>query len=56
MVTRILIDKSPAFSHIQLDLHKGFNVISGISGSGKSVFLHAMLSAFWVERILCSIG
>lgn len=50
MITRILIDKSPAFSHIQLDLHKGFNVISGISGSGKSVFLHAMLSAFGLKE------
>lgn len=50
MITRILIDKSPAFSHIQLDLHKGFNVISGVSGSGKSVFLHAMLSAFGLKE------
>ena len=50
MITRILIDKSPAFSHIKLDLHKGFNVISGISGSGKSVFLHAMLSAFGLKE------
>lgn len=50
MITRILIDKSPAFSHIKLDLHKGFNVISGVSGSGKSVFLHAMLSAFGLKE------
>ncbi|TLD98385.1 DNA repair protein RecN [Helicobacter trogontum] len=50
MVTRILIDKSPAFSHIELDLYKGFNVISGISGSGKSVFLYAMLSAFGLKE------
>lgn len=50
MITHILIDKSPAFLHINLDLYKGFNVISGISGSGKSVFLHAMLSAFGLKE------
>ena len=31
-------------------MHKGFNVISGVSGSGKSVFLHAMLSAFGLKE------
>ncbi len=50
MITRILINKSPAFEHLELHLHHGFNVLSGISGSGKSIFLHAILSAFGLKE------
>ncbi|RDU67539.1 DNA recombination protein RecN [Helicobacter didelphidarum] len=50
MIRRILINKSPAFSHLELYVQNGFNVISGVSGSGKSVFLNSILSAFGLKE------
>lgn len=46
MIKRIMVKKSPTFSHFELCFQNGFNVISGVSGSGKSVFLHTILSVF----------
>lgn len=50
MITRILIQKSPTFENLELHLNRGFNVLSGISGSGKSIFLHAILSVFGLKE------
>ena len=50
MITRILIQKSPTFENLELHVNHGFNVLSGISGSGKSIFLHAILSAFGLKE------
>lgn len=50
MIQRILIQKSPTFENLELHVNRGFNVLSGISGSGKSIFLHAILSAFGLKE------
>lgn len=50
MITRILIQKSPTFENLELHVNHGFNVLSGISGSGKSIFFHAILSAFGLKE------
>lgn len=50
MIKRVLISKSPTFSYLDMDFNPGFNVISGVSGSGKSVFLNTILSAFGLKE------
>ncbi|RDU72522.1 DNA recombination protein RecN [Helicobacter aurati] len=55
MIKRILINKSPTFSYIEIYTEAGFNVISGISGSGKSLFLNAMLSAFGLKEPIAEL-
>lgn len=50
MIKRILINKSPVFSYLELDLNPGFNVISGVSGSGKSIFFNSILGAFGLKE------
>ena len=50
MISRVLINKSPTFSYLELYMQSGFNVISGVSGSGKSVFLNSILSAFGLKE------
>ncbi|RDU61731.1 AAA family ATPase [Helicobacter sp. MIT 14-3879] len=50
MIKRILINKSPTFSYLELYTHAGLNVISGVSGSGKSVFFNSILSAFGLKE------
>ncbi len=50
MIKRILINKSPTFSYLELYVKGGLNAISGASGSGKSVFLHSILSAFGLKE------
>ena len=49
MITRILINNSPAFKLLELQLFKGFNVFSGRSGSGKSVFMESLLAIFGIK-------
>lgn len=46
MIERILIKDSAAFKEVVLYPHKGFNVISGVSGSGKSVLMESILALF----------
>lgn len=46
MIERILIKDSAAFKEVVLCPHKGFNVISGVSGSGKSVLMESILALF----------
>lgn len=45
-LNRILIKDSPSFKEAILYPHKGFNVISGASGSGKSVLMESILALF----------
>lgn len=49
MITRILIKNSPAFKLLDLELFAGFNVFSGASGSGKSVFMESLLAVFGLK-------
>lgn len=49
MIRRILINNSPAFKLLELDLFGGFNVFSGSSGSGKSVFMESLLAIFGIK-------
>ncbi|PAF50213.1 hypothetical protein BKH43_05630 [Helicobacter sp. 13S00401-1] len=50
MIDRIFIKNSPTFKSLELDLKMGFNVISGASGSGKSVFLESILAIFGLKE------
>ncbi|TLD96304.1 DNA recombination protein RecN [Helicobacter jaachi] len=50
MVGRILIHKSPAFNDIELYMQGGFNVFSGASGSGKSVFMDSLLAILGIKE------
>lgn len=50
MIRRLLVHKSPAFSDIELYVEKGFNVFSGASGSGKSVFMESLLAIFGIKE------
>ncbi len=46
MINRIKIKKSILFDDLELDFNKNLIVFSGSSGSGKSVFMNTLLSAF----------
>lgn len=46
MIERILIKDSTIFDEVVLNPHSGFNVISGVSGSGKSVLMESILALF----------
>lgn len=50
MIRRILIHNSPAFNDIELRVQGGFNVFSGASGSGKSVFMESLLAIFGIKE------
>ncbi len=50
MIKRIFVSNSPTFKHLELYVKDGLNTISGISGSGKSVFLHSILGAFGLKE------
>lgn len=50
MINRILIHNSPAFKDVELYLQGGFNVFSGASGSGKSVFMESLLAIFGIKE------
>lgn len=42
MIARLTIENYALIRHIELDLHPGFNVITGETGAGKSVMLGAL--------------
>ena len=46
MINRILIKKSILFDDLELEFSKNLIIFSGSSGSGKSVFMDTLLSAF----------
>ena len=48
-INRILLKDSPSFKEIIIYPHSGFNVISGVSGSGKSVFMESILALFGLK-------
>lgn len=50
MVKRILIHNSPTFKDIEIYMQGGFNVFSGASGSGKSVFMESLLAIFGIKE------
>lgn len=50
MIRRILIHNSPTFKDIELFLDSGFNVFSGASGSGKSVFMDSLLAILGIKE------
>lgn len=50
MIRRILIHNSPAFNDVELRVQGGFNVFSGASGSGKSVFMESLLAIFGIKE------
>lgn len=50
MLTRLLIKDSPAFSEVIINPNVGFNVFSGISGSGKSVLIESILGLFGLKE------
>ncbi|WP_300733084.1 AAA family ATPase [uncultured Helicobacter sp.] len=50
MIKRILIHNSPAFKNVELYMQEGFNVFSGASGSGKSVFMESLLAIFGIKE------
>ena len=50
MINRILIHNSPAFKEVELYLQGGFNVFSGASGSGKSVFMESLTAIFGIKE------
>ena len=50
MIKRILIHNSPAFKDVELYMQGGFNVFSGASGSGKSVFMESLLAIFGIKE------
>ena len=49
MISRILVRGAPNFPCLEMHTRPGFTVISGASGSGKSVFIGALLSAFGLK-------
>lgn len=50
MIKSIQIKNSSVFDDFILDFTPNFNVITGISGSGKSVFINFLLSAFGIKK------
>lgn len=52
MIKRILIHNSPAFKDVELYMQGGFNVFSGASGSGKSVFMESLLAILVSKRVM----
>lgn len=47
---KILIKNSPAFESVNITPSKGLNIISGASGSGKSVFFGSLLALFGIKE------
>ena len=47
---KILIKNSPAFESVNIAPSKGLNIISGASGSGKSVFFGSLLALFGIKE------
>lgn len=46
MITRLLIKNHLSFKEVELEFDKGLSVFTGVSGSGKSVLMGAILAAF----------
>ena len=49
MIEKIIIKNAVIFPEINLELQPGLNVFSGVSGSGKSVFMQSLLAAFGLK-------
>lgn len=49
MIERLLIKDSIAFKAIDITPSRGFNIFSGISGSGKSVLMESILALFGLK-------
>ncbi len=49
MIERLLVKNSPAFDEINIYPSAGFNVFSGVSGSGKSVLMGSILALFGIK-------
>ena len=59
MFNRVYIKNLISFDEIELELKKGLVVISGPSGTGKSIFMNSILSSFGygiTEASLCEIS
>ncbi|PAF52151.1 AAA family ATPase [Helicobacter sp. 13S00477-4] len=50
MINRLMVKNSVAFGDVELELQSGFNVFSGASGSGKSVFFESLLAIFGIKE------
>lgn len=50
MIKRIFIKNSPSFQTLEINVQDGFNVISGVSGAGKSVFFDSILGMFGLKE------
>lgn len=55
MIEEIIIKDSPAFSEVILECDSGLNVITGVSGAGKSVFFHSLLALFGLKDCNASL-
>ena len=55
MIEHILIRDSIAFSSLELEFCSGFNVISGVSGAGKSVLLDSILALFGFKEVSANL-
>lgn len=51
MIETIQVKNSIVFDSLDLTLHKGLNVFSGVSGSGKSVFMEILLAIFGIGEV-----
>ncbi len=49
MIDVVRIKDAVVFSEIELHLKPGLNVFSGVSGSGKSIFMQALLATFGIK-------
>lgn len=49
MIKTILINNGNDFKKVNVSVSEGFNVVSGVSGAGKSVFFNLILSAFGLK-------
>ncbi|RDU64152.1 DNA recombination protein RecN [Helicobacter sp. MIT 14-3879] len=55
MINRLLIKDSIAFNEVVINPSKGFNVFSGVSGSGKSVLMESILALFGLRDANASL-
>lgn len=49
MIKRLLLKDNLSFNSVELEFGAGLNVFTGVSGSGKSVLMSALLSAFGLK-------
>ncbi|MWV71538.1 hypothetical protein DCO59_04015 [Helicobacter saguini] len=55
MIRSILINNGNGFNRVNVRVSEGFNVVSGVSGAGKSVFFNLILSAFGLKDALAEL-